>query len=164
MIWIEHLIRLIVVVLLQILLLNNLHFMGVVNPCIYILFLLALPAEMNKMVQLGVGFALGLLMDMFCNSPGVHAAACTAVCFARPYVLSRLVQDEERLVGTLNSLSLGVEAYIRYVIILTLIHHTLVFILSAFTLHAFWLTLLQIVLSSLLTIGLVLFWELVRQK
>lgn len=164
MIWIEHLIRLIVVVLLQILLLNNLHFMGVVNPCIYILFLLALPAEMNKMVQLGVGFALGLLMDMFCNSPGVHAAACTAVCFARPYVLSRLVQDEERLVGTLNSLSLGVEAYIRYVIILTLIHHTLVFILSAFTLHAFWLTLLQIVLSSLLTIGLILFWELVRQK
>lgn len=164
MIWIEHLIRLIVVVLLQILLLNNLHFMGVVNPCIYILFLLALPAEMNKMVQLGVGFALGLLMDMFCNSPGVHAAACTAVCFARPYVLSRLVQDEERLVGTLNSLSLGVEAYIRYVIILTLIHHTLVFSLSAFTLHAFWLTLLQIVLSSLLTIGLILFWELVRQK
>ena len=84
MIWIEHIIRFVVVYLLQILLVNNLHFMGVVDPCIYILALLVLPAELNKLWQLLIGFAAGFVMDIFCNSMGVHTLACTALMFARP--------------------------------------------------------------------------------
>lgn len=164
MIWIENIIRFFAVVLLQLLLINNLHFLGVVNPCIYIFFLLALPAEINKGWQLGIGFTMGLIIDIFCNCPGVHAAACTALCFARPYVLGHLVQDDERLVGTINAHSLGLEVYIRYLVLLTLVHHSIVFILSAFTFHAAWLTLLQILISSLITIGLILVWEITHDK
>lgn len=164
MLWIENIIRLIIVTLLQLLLVNNLHFLGVVNPCIYILFFLALPAETPRLWQLIIGFAVGLLIDIFCNSLGVHTAACVALCYIRPKLISSLVQEDERLVGTIDAETLGWSAYTKYLIILTLLHHSLVFLLSAFTFHTFWLTLIQIVVSSLMTIGLLFFWELVRTR
>jgi len=164
MIWIENILRFLAVFLLQILLINNLHFLGIVDPCIYILFLLVLPADTNKMLQLGIGFLTGLVLDIFCNSMGVHTLACTTMMFARPYLIGRLVQEDERLVGTITANTLGWETFIKYVIFFTLGHHTLVFLLSAFTFHAFWLTLIQIIVSSLLTIGLILGWEIIRKK
>ena len=164
MIWFEQIIRFVVVYLLQILLVNNLHFMGVVDPCIYILALLALPAEVNKLWQLLIGFAAGFVMDIFCNSMGVHTLACTTLMLARPYLIGWLVQEDERLVGTISSLTLGWETYIKYVVFSTVIHHTLVFLFSAFTFRAFWLTLIQIIVSSLLTIVLLIGWEAVRKK
>ncbi|MCQ2334514.1 MAG: rod shape-determining protein MreD [Paludibacteraceae bacterium] len=164
MIWIEHSIRLVVVLLLQLLLINNLHFLGVVNPCIYILFLLALPNQLPRWAQLLIAFVIGLVVDIFCNSLGVHTFACTAMMYVRHHLLSRLVQDEERLVGSVDSQSLGLVVWIKYLIMLTLIHHTLVFMLSAFTFHAFWLTLLQIFLSSVVTILLLLLYEVARSR
>lgn len=164
MIWLENILRFLSVVLLQVLLVNNLHFMGVVNPCIYILFLIALPAELDKLWQLVIGFACGLVLDIFCNSMGVHTLACTTLMLARPYLISWLVQEDERLVGTITANSLGWETFIKYVVLFTVGHHTLVFLLAAFTFHAFWLTLIQIVASSLLTILLILGWEVVRKK
>lgn len=164
MIWLEHIIRYIAVFLLQILLVNNLHFMGVVNPCIYIFALLTLPAEMNKLWQLLIGFATGLVMDIFCNSMGVHTIACTSMMFARPYLISWLVQEDERLVGTITANTLGWETFMKYVAFFTIGHHMLVFLFAAFTFHAFWLTLLQIIFSSLLTILLILGWEAIRKK
>lgn len=164
MIWLENILRFIIVMLLQLLLVNNLHFLGVVNPCIYILFLLAMPADLNRLWQLLIGFGTGFVMDVFCNSMGVHTLACTTLCFARPYLIGRLVQEDERLVGTITAMSLGWETYIKYVVFFTLGHHTLLFLLSAFTFRAFWLTLIQIVLSSALTIALILGWEAIRKK
>lgn len=162
--WFENIIRLLAVVFLQVLLVNNLHFLGIVNPCIYILFLLALPASVGKLWQLLIGFGVGLVIDVFTNSPGVHTASCTALMLLRPYLLSWMVQEEERLVGTLNANSLTWGVYIRYVAEMTLVHHTLVFALQAFTWHAAWLTLIQIVVSSLVTISLLLFWEAVNNR
>lgn len=164
MIWLENILRFLAVLLMQVLLVNNLHFMGVVNPCIYILFLIALPAEVNKLWQLVIGFATGLVLDIFCNSMGVHTLACTTLMFARPYLIGWLVQEDERLVGTITADSLGWETFIKYVVFFTIGHHAMVFLLSAFTFHAFWLTLIQIVASSLLTILLILGWEMVRKK
>lgn len=162
--WIENILRFIICMFLQVLLVNNLHFMGVVNPCIYILFLLALPMGVNNLWQLGIGFCTGLLLDIFSNSPGVHTASCTAIMLLRPYLIGWLVAEQDRLVGTLNSSSMGWSAYIRYVAMMTLVLHVLVFSLATFSLHAVWLTVLQIVLSSLLTTGLLLFAEVIRSK
>lgn len=164
MIWLENSIRFILLMALQVLLINNLHFMGVVAPCIYILFLLALPAELPRWVQLLIGFVTGLLMDICCNSLGVHMMACTMVCYLRPFLIGRLVQEDERLSGTVNSRSLGYEVYIKYLVLLTLVHHFMVFTLEAFTLHTFWLTMLQFVCSSLLTIVMLLSWEFIHNR
>ncbi len=148
--------------LLQLLLLQNLYFLGIVHPCLYILFLLALPAELDRHWVIVIGFITGLIIDLFSHSLGVHTAACTFICFLRPYLIDRLVQEDERLVDTINSASLGWEAYIKYVSLMAVAHYTIVAFLEAFSFRHIGLTLLQIVLSALLTIALILGYELTR--
>lgn len=152
--------RLIVLLLLQLLLINNLHFMGVCNPCIYILFLIALPAQLPRWAELLIGALTGMLMDVACNSPGAHMAACVALSYCRPSMLHKLVPDDDRLIGTVSSRCIDLPAYVRLVITLTLLHHAVLFLLLNFTFHAFWLTLLQILVSSLVTVLLILGKEL----
>ncbi|MBQ9339063.1 MAG: hypothetical protein IJS13_01875 [Paludibacteraceae bacterium] len=164
MVWIENIVRLVVLFLLQLLLVNNLYFLGIVHPCVYVFFLLALPAEVNRYWLLVIGFLTGLLMDVFCNSFGAHAAACTLLCFVRPFLLGRLVQEDERLTGTMNVTALGWEVYIKYVVILVLLHHITLFMLEAFSFRLFWLTLLQILLSALLTIVIIFGYEFARVR
>lgn len=151
-----------VLLLLQLLLINNLHFMGVCNPCLYILFLIALPAQLPRWAEMLIGAATGMLMDLACNSPGAHMAACVALSYCRPAILHRLVPDDDRLIGTLSTRILDKPAYARLVIGLTLLHHAILFVLMNFTFHAFWLTLLQILVSALVTILLILGRELLR--
>jgi len=148
---------------LQLLLINNLHFMGVCNPCLYILFLIALPAELPHGVELLIGAVTGLIMDICSNTPGAHMAACVALSYYRPYMLRKLVPDNDRLIGTISSHTMDMQAYIRLTIALTLLHHTILFILLNFTLHALWLTAIQIVVSAFLTILLIIGREFLRK-
>lgn len=160
--WLENIVRLVLVLLLQLLLINNLHFMGICNPCNYILFLIALPAQLPHWVETMIAAIVGLLMDVACNSLGVHMAACIALSYVRPKLLHVLVPDDDRLIGTLSTRIIDFAAYTRLVLTLTLLHHTILFLLLNFTFHAFWLTLLQILVSSAITIALILGYELIR--
>ena len=149
--------------LLQLLLINNLHFMGICNPCIYILFLIALPAKLPHWAEQLIAFATGALMDLASNTPGVHAAACVAIGFARPKLLHNIVPDDDRLIGTVSTRILDWPAYFRLVLAMTLIHHTILFVLLNFTFHALWLTILQIIISTAMTMLLIFGRELLRK-
>lgn len=148
--------------LLQLLLINNLHFMGVCNPCLYILFLIALPTELPNWAEMIIAALVGLMMDIAVNTPGVHMAACIALSYVRPKLLHNLIPDDDRLIGTLSTRTIDWAAYTRVVVTLTLLHHTILFVFVNFTFHAFWLTLIQIVVSSIVTIALILGREMVR--
>ena len=68
-------IRFIVLVLTQVLILNHINLFGYVNPYLYILFIILYPLTGNKSLLIALGFILGLTMDMFGDSGGIHAAA-----------------------------------------------------------------------------------------
>ncbi len=153
---IENTIRYCILFLIQVLLINNLYLYGVCNPCIYVLCLLALPVTLPRWVELLIGFATGLLFDMFSNSLGVHTAACVAVAYVRPLLIKRLIADNERLIGTPSSALFGMATYVRYIALLVCLHHTILFVLEAFSLHNWWLILLQIVCSSIISIAVFL--------
>lgn len=148
--------------LLQLLLINNLHFMGICNPCLYILFLIALPANLPHWAEMLIAALTGLVMDIACSTPGVHMAACIPLSFVRPKLLKALVPDDDRLIGTLSTRIIDMGDYARIVVTLTLLHHTILFLLTNFTLHALWLTILQIIVSAILTILLILGREMLR--
>lgn len=162
MIWIEQIVRWLIVGVLQVLLLNHLHFMGLVLPFAYIYFLFGLPATLKPWAEMLIGFAVGLVMDVFMNSLGIHAMACTTLVAVRPYLLGYIVTDKERLVSTIDARTLGLGNYLKYIIPLILLHHTLVFVLSAWSMHNWWFLLLQILLSSILTALLIVGWEASR--
>ncbi len=152
----QNIVRFIVLILLQILLINNLQFFGLCNPAIYVLCLIALPVSLPRWAELLIGFFTGLLIDIFSNTLGIHAAACTLLSFVRPLLIRRLVADNDRLMGSPSGASIGMLTYTKFITILVLIHHTVVFALEAFSFHNWWITLLQIIISSAVSIAIFL--------
>ena len=81
---IVNIIRFILLILAQVAIFNKINFLGFINPYPYILFIILYPVNGNKNGLLLASFLLGITMDMFSNSGGVHAAACVILAYLRP--------------------------------------------------------------------------------
>ncbi len=84
---ITNILRFIALAFLQVLLLNNINLAGYINPYLYILFIILYPLNGNKGLLIFLSFLLGLFVDIFEDSGGVHAAACAFIAYVRPVVL-----------------------------------------------------------------------------
>ena len=161
--WISNILRFVILLMLQVLLFNNLNLGGLCTPLVYILFLIALPKEVRRWQELLIGAATGLILDIFCNTLGINMAACILLSYLKPLLIKNMVQEYERLTGEIDSKSVGMDVYVKLVAILTVVHHSAVFLLESFTTKYIWLTLLQIIISSMVTIILILGYELLRK-
>ena len=162
--WIKQIGRYIVVMLLQVLLLDQLQLWGACHPYLYILCLLMMPITLPHSVSMVIGAAVGLVMDIFCNSLGVHTAACILLMFIRPYLIGVIVNDKDRLNEQISLRAIGMEALIKYVVILVLIHHLTVFLLAAWSWAHIGFVLLETLVSSLITISLIIAYNTLRYK
>jgi len=79
-------IRFLLLLVAQVLLFNNVNLFGYINPYPYILFIILFPVNGNKTALLLGSFILGITLDMFCNSGGVHALASIILAYARPSI------------------------------------------------------------------------------
>ena len=148
----KYLLQFLVLVIAQLLIFNNIELSGYVNPYVYLLLILLLPFEVPRAVLLSVSFILGLVIDLFMGTPGVHSSAMVFMAFARPVVLALFSPREGYQTGTLPRIShFGLEWFIKYTLTLVLIHHFALFYLEVLTLHHFFNTFLRALLSSLLT-------------
>lgn len=161
--WIKQVIRFILILLLQVMLINNLQLGGYCHPYLYVVCLLVMPLTLPRWVDLLIGALVGLTLDAFCNSAGVHMAACTMLMLIRPYLIERMVVDSERLTDEINVSSIGMSTFSIYAAILIASHHALVFLLTNWF-SSILFTLLQTVVSAVITYGLVLGYEFIRKK
>ena len=72
---------------MQALVLNHINFLGFINPYLYILFIIVFPLTGNKSLLIFLSFLLGLSVDMFSDSGGIHAAASVVIAYLRPLAL-----------------------------------------------------------------------------
>lgn len=161
--WIKIILKTIIVILLQVTLFDRLHIQGWGYPMVYILLLFSMPLLYPQWLEMIIGAIIGLIMDIFCNSLGVHIAACVALTYLRPIILKKLVQDIERIKTDINSKSIGIGAYVKYITLLTFCHHFMIFGLEAWNFQNWDLILIQTACSSVLTILLLLIYNLVRK-
>jgi len=91
----QNIVSFIVLVLVQVLVLNNIHFMGYINPYIYILFILLLPVRFSRHFTLILAFVLGLIIDAFSNTYGMHAFSTVLIAFLRPFAVNLFANIEE---------------------------------------------------------------------
>lgn len=146
----------VLLVLVQVLLLNHVQISGYINPYIYILFILNLPFSTPKYLLLLLGFLLGLNVDIFSNTLGIHAAATTFVAFIRPFVINLISSRDVLELNQEPSIEeLGFSWVFRYTVILVLAHHLFLFYVEVFTLQGFVYTLFRVFLSSIFTIILI---------
>ncbi len=160
----QNIFRFLLLVLFQVLVLNNIQFLGYINPYIYVLFILALPVRTPRWFALLLAFGIGLTIDMFSNTGGMHAFATVMVAFLRNGTIKLFTAIEEGNNPTPSFHTFGVSAYIKYIVLLIFIHHTTLFILEAFTVAHFWLMLAKILFSSLITVLLILGIQSLNRK
>jgi hypothetical protein len=106
-----------------------------------------------------IGVGIGLLMDVWYSSLGVHMAACVMITFLRPIFLNNMVQDIERIKDNICSRTIGAREYTKCVVFLTLIHHFTVYLLEAWSLQNWWIILLQTAISSSMTLIIILGYD-----
>jgi rod shape-determining protein MreD len=150
--YIKNIVRFIVLVLLQVLVLNHMNLGGYINPYVYILFILLLPVFVNKSGLLILAFFTGLTIDFFGNTPGLHAAATVMMAFARPGVLRVFFENLDFSAGEEPNLSkLKPGGFLKYILVMVFIHHSVLFFLEVFSFQGFLSTILRIALSTLVT-------------
>jgi len=154
--WTKQFGRYIIVMILQVLLFDQLQLWGACHPFIYVMCLLMMPITLPHSLSMIIGAVAGLVMDVFCNSLGVHMAACILIMFIRPYLLGLIVNDKDRLNEQINLRTIGMEALIKYVVIMVLIHHLMVFSLAAWSWSHMGFVLLETLVSSIMTILIII--------
>ena len=162
--WTRQLGRYVVVMLLQVLLFNQLQLWGLCHPYIYVMCLLMMPITLPHNVDMLIGAAVGIIMDVFCNSLGVHTASCILIMFIRPYVIGALVNDKDRLNEQITWRTLGPEVMLKYLTILVLIHHLTVFLLAAWSWAHIGFALLETLVSSIVTIIIIVGYNALKYK
>ena len=138
-------------VLIQVLFMDAIQFSGFVNPYFYVIFVLLLPLYVPRYLQLLLGFILGISIDVFSNTPGIHASATVFMAFLRPYFInSTNVDDQDR--GKIPSvMNMGASWFMKYSAVLILLHHIFLFYIEMFTFEDFFNTFMRSVLSALFT-------------
>ena len=146
----------IVSVFLQVLIFNNVLIARMVSPFFYVLFLILLPFNIPRALLLILAFVLGLSVDIFSNTFGVHAFACVFTAFIRPGIIS-LIASRETLesVSAPRVESMGIRWFVEYAALMILIHHLILFYMEAFTFKDFLFTFFRVILSSILTLTLI---------
>jgi rod shape-determining protein MreD len=125
-------IRFILLVLLQVIVLNHINFLGYINPYIYILFILVYPFTGNKSLLILLSFLLGLSVDIFGDSGGIHAAASVFIGYARPAALKfSFGLSYEHNTIKINKAPLNQR--ILYITVMVLLHHLVLFSLEIFS-------------------------------
>ncbi len=142
--------RFILLLAAQVLIFNNFNFLGYINPFPYILFIILYPVNGNKYWLLATSFLLGIIMDLFCNSGGVHTTACILLAYFRPtlFKFSFGLSYEYQTVR-LNDV-LTPERF-SFIFLAIVIHHLTLFILEVFTFEFFWNIIARTIISTIFT-------------
>lgn len=146
-----HITRFVVLILAQVFIFDNIHLFGFISPFVYILFLLLYPVKVNQQLFLFLGFLLGLTMDFFSDTGGIHAASCLMLAYARPAVLkySFGVSYEYNTIKINHTTMSGRLTYISSLVVL---HHLIFYTLEIFNLKHTLFILKSALFSSIFTI------------
>ena len=146
--FILNLIRFIVLLTIQIVVLEQVKFVGWINPYIYVLFIILYPINSNRSGFLFASFSLGLIMDMFCDSGGVHATASLLLAYLRPGFLKFAfgLSYEYQTIRIAEKLSVDRFTFIMSAI---LFHHLILFSLEFYRISLFFEIITRTILSTI---------------
>lgn len=155
--------RLLLIFVLQVLLFDHLHIGSWGIMMIYILFLINLPIRIPRWAEMLIGLLVGIMMDVWHSSLGIHIAACVVLSFVRPLLLTNAVQDIERIKDNISVQTIGRIEYTKCAVILTIMHHFIVFSLETWNIQFWWIVILQTLISSAMTLCVILGYEYLKR-
>lgn len=159
----KNIIRFLVFILVQVFVLDNippLH--QFVVPIIYFLFILWLPFSISRFWLMVIGFFTGLSLDYFTMTPGLHAAACVLIAYARPFVINVLTPKDtsEFNYREPSPKSMGWTPYLVYALVLTFLHNFYLVFLEWLSFGSFLSFLLKVLATTGISMLLIILTEI----
>lgn len=151
-----NLFRLLLLLLVQILIFSHINFSSFINPYIFPLFILLLPFETPRWLLMLIGFSAGLALDFFLGSVGMHAAACLLIAYLRPLLINVITPKGTEFEISPNVYAQGITWFVVYLGFTMFIYLTFYFLVEAATFLNFFLLLVKIFLSVLVSVTFML--------
>lgn len=144
-------------VLIQVLFFKNLVLFDTAFCFVYVGFLLLLPVETGVLGLMFLGFIMGITMDIFFDSLGIHAASSVFIMFFRNYWLNLLTPQGGYESGARPTVHLnGWQWFGFYTLPLIFIHHCVLFFISSAGFGLFGFTLSKAFFSTWFTFAVIL--------
>ena len=148
-------------VLLQALVLNQMHIHGYAIPFLYIYFILKFHTRVGRNELMLWAFAIGLAVDLFGDTCGMNAAAATCLAFFRTPLL-RLVTLRDMDEGFRPGIkTLGFSAFFRYALLASALFCSVLLLIDAFSFFNILVLSLKIVSSVISTMLCIICAELI---
>lgn len=136
---------------------NRICLFNIAVPFIYIYFIIRLPLTLSSNWVMTLSFLIGLTVDVFSNTYGMNALACTIIgAMRRPIITLFFPREDEMGVPVPSIRTLGIGNYLKYMCTLTLLFCVCIYIIQMFTFNNVLLMICRILGSTLLT-AIVLF-------
>lgn len=137
---------------LQVFVFNNILFLRHINPYLYIAFVFLYPLKENRIPFLFYSFLLGLFVDFFSDSGGIHAFSILCIAYVRLFFVRLFFR---KVVTDYAFFKLKSESFgktFNYVVTLTIIHHLIYFSFANFSFQNYTNVLLNTLYSSIFTL------------
>jgi len=151
------------VILVQIFVLNNIQLHGYINPYYYIVFIISLPAKNSKIKTLLSSFFLGLIIDVFSNSYGLHSFSCVLLAYLKIIWISKINYNNESA-EILEIKNLNIQDFIITSYSFIFIHHLTLFSLEFFSFSDIIPILVSTLFSSIFTLTLLIIHKVFSLK
>ena len=161
---VNRLVMFVVLLLVQVLVLNHVWLLNVATPLLYVYFAITFPRNTERGEVLAWCFLLGLLIDIFSNTPGLAAGSLTLIGMVQTYLVEFFVPRDSVENRDVSAATLGWGKFSTLSGILTLFYCLVFFILEAFNFFDWQLWLMRTICSAALTLVLMLAIESVRSK
>jgi len=120
----------------------------------YIGFLVLLPMSLSRSYLMLIGFVSGLIVDIFSNTPGIHASACVFIMFIRNFWL-KVVTDDSDEISNLNVSTLKRSGFVFFMVPLVFVHHFILFTVENGGFHLFNLVISKIFFSTIFSSAII---------
>lgn len=150
-------------VLLQVLILNNVHIAGYATPFLYIYFILKFDTGTSRNELMLWAFFFGLTIDVFADTPGMNAAATVFLAFIRPTLLRLFTprDSSDNLVPSFKSM--GIAPFLKYATASVFVHSLTLLSIEYFSFSSLWMLLLRVAVYTLLTVTCILALEGIKR-
>jgi rod shape-determining protein MreD len=137
---------------LQVFVFDNILFFEYINPFLYIAFVFLFPLRELRFYFLFLAFSLGLFIDIFADSGGIHAFSTLTIAYVRLFFIKLYFRKTP---VDYPFFSLQKEPFgkiFNFTVTLTVIHHFILFSLDNFSFQNFSSVILNTLYSSIFTL------------
>ena len=159
----------IIIILFQVLILDQIEigkYSEYFSPLVYGAFILIYYPSFKLWILLILAFIMGLILDGFGDTLGMHASSLLTVAITKNYVLKIIApRDGFNPDKDINVINIGINRFLIYGGITLFIHHFCFFVIEDFNFKLMHLLILKSIINSAVSLSIiVLFQYLILNK